>query len=136
MTRGARQANVPNPDPAEPTMRTTARLLLVPLLAMPLLAEANCYSMFDSENHLSFQSTVPPVDLSMRISDAMAQRFPGRHLIITPDTTDCREVRASREPVRPRARPGQPAPMLTNIGPDDGSGRDAVPAPRRTRTRR
>ena len=117
-------------------MRTTARLLLVPLLAMPVLAQANCYAMFDSENHLSFQSTVPPVDLSMRISDAMAQRFPGRHLIITPDTTDCREVRASREPVRPRARPGQPTPMLTNVGSEDGSGPDAAPATRRSRTRR
>ncbi len=118
-------------------MRTTASLLLlVPLYAMPMLAQANCYSMFDSQNHLSFQSTVSPVDLSMRISDAMAQRYPGRHLIITPDITDCREVRASTEPVRPRALPGQPTPMLTNIGPDDGTGRDGTPASRRARARR
>ncbi len=112
-------------------MRTTARLTLALLVAMPALAQANCYSMFDSQNHLSFQSTVAPVDLSQRISEAMAQRFPGRHLVITPDTADCREVRASIEPTRPRTAPGQPSPMLSNVGVES-----ATPSPRQSRTRR
>ena len=129
-------------------MRTTARLTFALLLATPALAQANCYSIYDSENHLSFQSTVAPIDLSLRISEAMAQRFPGRHLVISPDITDCREVRASREPTRPRVvAPGQSSPMLTNVrrngttNPDGAEGdaveaEQATPAPRRSRARR
>jgi hypothetical protein len=121
-------------------MRPTRRLSLALLLAMPALAQANCYSIYDSQNHLSFQSTVAPIDLSARISDAMAARFPGRHLVISPDTTDCREVRASSEPARPRvARPGQPSPMLTNVpGASEGAvdTERASPSTRRARQRR
>jgi hypothetical protein len=133
------------PYPAEPTMRTTARLSLALLLATPALAHANCYSVYNSQNHLSFQSTVAPVDLSRRISEAMAQRFPGGHLIITPDTSDCREVRFSREPAPPRVAPGQPAPMLTNVRPAGAANRSGAEgeavesepaAPRRGRARR
>ena len=129
-------------------MRTTARLTFALLLATPALAQASCYSVYDSENHLSFQSTVAPIDLSQRISEAMARRFPGGHLVISPDITDCREVRASREPTRRRvAAPGQPSPMLTNVrrngtsNPDGAEGdgvetERATPAPRRSRARR
>lgn len=113
-------------------MRTTARLTLALLLSTPALAHAYCYSIYDANNHLSFQSTVAPIDLSQRISDAMAQRYPGRHLVILPDTTDCREVRASSEPNRPRvAAPGQPSPMLSNVEVET-----ATPSPRRSRARR
>jgi hypothetical protein len=120
------------PNRQSPTMRNTARLTLALLLSAPALAHAYCYSMYDTNNHLSFQSTVAPVDLSQRISDVMAQRFPGRHLVITTDTSDCREVRASSEPNRPRvAAPGQPSPMLSNVETET-----ATPSPRRSRARR
>lgn len=113
-------------------MRTTARLAFTLLLSAPAWAHAYCYSIYDANNHLSFQSTVSPIDLSQRISDAMAQRFPGRHLVITPDTSDCREVRASSEPNRPRVTaPGQPSPMLSNVETET-----ATPSPRRSRARR
>ena len=115
-------------------MRTTVRLTLALVLSAPALAHAYCYSIYDTNNHLSFQSTVAPIDLSQRISDAMAQRFPGRHLVITPDTNDCREVRASSEPNRPRVRaPGQPSPILTNVETETET---ATPSPRRSRARR
>jgi hypothetical protein len=64
------------------------------LLALPSLANAaNCYSVYDTQNRLAFQSTVSPVDLSERISQAMRERFPGGYLIIVPDDADCREIR-------------------------------------------
>jgi hypothetical protein len=64
------------------------------LLALPSLANAaNCYSVYDAQNRLAFQSTVSPVDLSTRISQAMRERFPGGYLIIVPDDADCREFR-------------------------------------------
>jgi hypothetical protein len=128
------------PNRQSSTMRPTRRLSLALLLALPALAQANCYSMYDSQNHLSFQSTVAPVDLSARISDTMATRFPGRHLVISPDMTDCREVRASSEPTRPRARrPGQASPLLSNVpgaGDTEIETEQATPTTRRARQRR
>ena len=45
-------------------MRTTVRLTLALVLSAPALAHAYCYSIYDTNNHLSFQSTVAPIDLS------------------------------------------------------------------------
>jgi hypothetical protein len=76
-------------------MRTTRLTALLPLavLVLPSLASANCYSIYDAKNRLAFQSTIAPVDLSTRISEAMRARFPGGHLIMIPDDSDCREYR-------------------------------------------
>jgi hypothetical protein len=73
--------------------RLTALSSLAVLLVLPSLASANCYSIYDANNRLAFQSTIAPVDLSTRISDAMRARFPGGHLIMVPDDSDCREYR-------------------------------------------
>ena len=67
--------------------------ILAPLALLPGLASANCYSIYDAKNRLAFQSTIAPVDLSTRISDGMRARFPGGHLIMVPDDSDCREYR-------------------------------------------
>jgi hypothetical protein len=78
-------------------MRTTRRPAFLPLAALlvllPSVASANCYSIYDGRNQLVLQSTVPPVDLSTRISETMRSRFPGSHMIMVPDDTDCREYR-------------------------------------------
>jgi len=76
-------------------MRTTQALLpLAVLIALPSVAgAANCYSIYDAKNRLAFQSTVPPVDLSGRISQAMRESYPGGFLIMVPDDGDCREYR-------------------------------------------
>ena len=95
-------------------MRTTARLTLALLLSTPALAHAYCYSIYDTNNHLSFQSTVAPIDLSQRISDAMAQRFPGRHLVIIPDPPTAARSALQAEPAS-RRRTGGPSPMLSNV---------------------
>jgi hypothetical protein len=73
--------------------RLTALSSLAALLVLPSLASANCYSIYDAKNRLAFQSTIAPVDLSTRISDGMRARFPGGHLIMVPDDSDCREYR-------------------------------------------
>ncbi len=75
------------------TTRLAALVSIAPLLALPGLASANCYSVYDGKNRLSFQSTIAPVDLSTRISDGMRARFPGGHLVMIPDDSDCREYR-------------------------------------------
>jgi len=79
------------------TMRTTRLSTLLPvaaLLALPTLASANCYSIYDGQNRLVFQSTVAPIDLSARISDAMRARFPGSFLVMLPVDSDCLEFRS------------------------------------------
>lgn len=73
--------------------RLIALSSLAALLALPSVASANCYSIYDAKNHLAFQSTIAPVDLSTRISEAMRARFPGDYLIMIPDDSDCREYR-------------------------------------------
>ena len=73
--------------------RLTALSSLAVLLVLPGLASANCYSIYDAQNRLAFQSTIAPVDLSARISDGMRARFPGGHLTMVPDDSDCREYR-------------------------------------------
>jgi len=95
-------------------MRTTRSLFpLAVLLVSPGLAgAANCYSIYDTRNVLTFQSTVPPIDLSTRISQSMRERFPGGHLVIVPDDVDCREFRTGPF-LSPRFDPGK-APEVRN----------------------
>jgi len=75
------------------TSRLQAIVPVAALVALPGFASANCYSIYDAKNQLTFQSTVAPVDLSARISDGMRARFPGGYLVIIPDESDCREIR-------------------------------------------
>jgi hypothetical protein len=89
------------------------------LLALPTLASANCYSIYDGHNQLRFQSTIAPIDLSSRISDAMRARFPGGFLVILPDDSDCLEFR-SGPTVSPRFDAG------TGSGQGTGGDRDNV----------
>ena len=90
------------------TMRTTQALLpLAVLLALPGVAgAANCYSVYNGKNQLAYQSTVSPVDLSGRISQAMHESYPGGYLIIVPDDSDCREFRTGPT-VSPRFENGK-----------------------------
>ena len=122
-------------------MRTTRLHALLPLgllLALPSLADAaNCYSIYDAKNRLTLQSTVPPVDLSTRISQSMRERFPGGFLIMVPDDGDCREFRTGSV-LSPRFDSGKAAeapdevmqaPLLRGAGPGpaaEGTSRGAV----------
>jgi hypothetical protein len=119
------------------TTRLTAPISLAVLLVLPSLASANCYSIYDAKNRLAFQSTIAPVDLSARISESMRARFPGGHLIMIPDDSDCREYRTGPT-LSPRfdaggsrgaeARPEQvlQAPLLRGGASADTQTREAV----------
>ena len=124
-------------------MRTNQALLpLAVALALPGVAgAANCYSIYDAKNQLVLQSTVPPVDLSGSISQAMRTSHPGGFLIIVPDDGDCREYRTGPT-VSPRFENGKApesreqvleAPLLrgaaTAATGDSGGG--AAPPPRK-----
>jgi len=85
--------------------RLTALSSLAVLLVLPSIASANCYSIYDAKNRLAFQSTIAPVDLSTRISEAMSARFPGGYLVMIPDDSDCREYRTGPT-VTPRFEAG------------------------------
>lgn len=116
-------------------MRTATCLFVSALLAAPTLAAANCYSVYTSQNRLVYQSTVAPIDLSMRISDAMRSRFPGNVFVMIPDETDCREIREGSGTTRPRLdavgrAPGsanssdqllEASPLFRDIKPSEGS---------------
>jgi len=118
--------------------RLTALSSLAVLLALPSLANANCYSIYDANNRLAFQSTIAPVDLSARISEAMRARFPGGHLVMIPDDSDCREYRTGPT-LSPRFDAGagagtaqapertlEASPLLRNTGAPAGSSRETV----------
>jgi len=107
--------------------RLTALSSLAVLLVLPSVASANCYSIYDATNRLAFQSTIAPVDLSTRISDAMRARFPGGHLIMVPDDSDCREYRTgptlsprfetrARGAEQPPERTLEASPLLRGTG--------------------
>ena len=108
--------------------RLIALSSLAVLLVLPSLASANCYSIYDAKNRLAFQSTIAPVDLSTRISDAMRARFPGGHLTMIPDDSDCREYRTgptltprfeaggARGTAQPPERMLEASPLLRGTG--------------------
>lgn len=87
-------------------MRITPCLTLLAALAVPALAQANCYSVYDSQNRLAFQSNVAPIDLSQHISDAMRARFPAGFMVMIPDESSCREFRSG----------GNVLPRFDNLG--------------------
>jgi len=106
--------------------------ILAPLALLPGLASANCYSIYDAQNRLAFQSTVAPIDLSTRISESMRARFPGAFLIMIPDESDCREIRTgpTTSPRFDAAAPGagpkpeqmlEASPLLRGTGSSNGA---------------
>ncbi len=100
-------------------MRTTRLSILLAsaaLLALPTMAVANCYSIYDGQNRLTLQSTLAPIDLSARISDAMRARFPGSFLVILPDDSDCLEFR-SGPTVSPRFDSGTGSRVASGADP-------------------
>lgn len=69
-------------------------LPLALLLASGSVAAAggNCYTIYDQSNRAVYQSTEPPIDLSLPISAAMAKRYPGHFLVVATDNLYCQEI--------------------------------------------
>ena len=74
--------------------------LLAALLALPGITLANgpCYTVYDANNALIYQADQPPIDLSRPISVGMAKRFPGGHLVMSSNTSDCPPLSAAATP--------------------------------------
>ena len=62
------------------------KILAVPLLGFAAAqAFAGCYTVYDRDNHVLYQSDKPPVDMSQPIHDTLPRRFPGGAMVF--DTT-------------------------------------------------
>lgn len=60
----------------------TWKLLLLPAVALASMqAFAGCYTVYDHDNRVLYQSAKPPVDLSQPIHDTLPQRFPGGSMV-------------------------------------------------------
>jgi hypothetical protein len=79
--------------------------LLLGLAAAQAMA---CYTVYDGSSRVMYQGERPPVDMSLPLHQALADRFPGGHLVF--DTaSECPAVASARlAPV-----PGG-TPLLTN----------------------
>ena len=99
-------------------MRLLAQLSIPLLVALPAVAEANCYFVYTGQNQLIYQSTIAPIDLSKRISDAISVRFPGDYMVMIPDESACNEFRAG----------GFVQPRFAQVGGNSASAGSADPA--------
>jgi hypothetical protein len=108
-------------------------LLLIALAAQAeVQASTQCFSLFDPKNKLVYQSTDSLVDLSRSISEQVAAKYPGHHLVITP-ASYCPEVderpstRALAKPMDGAARTTYESPLL-DLADDTTSSDGSSPA--------
>ncbi|MFC5499193.1 hypothetical protein ACFPOE_16720 [Caenimonas terrae] len=70
-----------------------------------------CYTVYDRDNHVVYNSQTPPVDMSRPLHETVPVRFPGGSMIFDA-STDC----PSQAPVKvalPQS-PSRPSPLLTD----------------------
>ena len=90
-------------------MRLALSFIATAALAAPSLASAYCFTMYDTQNRLTYRSQTSPIDLSEPISRAMAQRYPGQSLVMSMDATDCGEFDGRSPDITRTAGARQPA---------------------------
>jgi hypothetical protein len=83
-------------------MRRARLIAMAVALTAAAPAWANCFTVFDRSNVIVYRSWITPIDLSGPISAALPARFPGGHLVISNDMTQCTPVEPS-SPVNPMA---------------------------------
>lgn len=94
-------------------MRRWKSLLLVPLLGLASAQALACYTVFDRENRVVYQSERAPVDMSRPLHETVPVRFgAGAHMIF--DGNECTPVNSLATGDGGRA-PSM-SPMLTNEG--------------------
>jgi hypothetical protein len=62
-------------------MRVSRQLLLASLLSAASLPALACYTVYDRDNRILYQSDRPPVDMSRPLHETLPQRFPGGQLV-------------------------------------------------------
>jgi hypothetical protein len=73
----------------------------IALLGGLLLAGANamaCYTVYDAGNRVVYQGTEAPVDMSLPLHEALAQRFPRGAQMVFDQATTCRPVGIAQLP--------------------------------------
>ena len=65
-----------------------ALALLAPQLALAAPA-FDCFTIYNAANVIVYRSTSSPINLSRPISQALAEQYPGAHLIWTRDDQAC-----------------------------------------------
>ena len=73
-------------------MKKAAILLLLALGWLPAAASALCFTIYDRTSWIIYRSTLPPIDLSGSISQAMRAKFPGGQLVISNDMRLCTNI--------------------------------------------
>ena len=75
-------------------------LALAAASCIPAVAQAHCYSVYNSKDDLIFQNTQSPVDLRQPIAEAVKKRFTAdSRMVFTPTTDDCPVVDKTVAPV-------------------------------------
>jgi hypothetical protein len=109
-------------------MRIAPLVLAGAALAAPAVCSAYCFSIYDQQNRLVYQSQNSPIDLSLPISEGMAPRYPGQHLTMSSDASACREFDGSSPDINrlANARQASPDSLLGAMGStyDNASSKD------------
>jgi hypothetical protein len=94
------------------------KLALVPvsllLAGAPMLAAAECYTVYDKAGRIIYRDTFIPIDLSKPVTEALRPLFPNGQLIISPDAGTCTPVSPS-SPVNPMAGEATPDSSTTRM---------------------
>jgi hypothetical protein len=69
-------------------MRRWTSILLVPLLGLASAQAIACYTVYDANNRVLYQSDKPPVDMSRPLHETIPARFPGGQMVFD-DSSVC-----------------------------------------------
>lgn len=117
--------------------------MLAGLLALTGLigaADASCYLVYDGQDKVIYQASIPPVDMSLPVSDQIRARFPDGHLVFTTEGASCSSADiavqpAFGKPVEPQFPESEVRPLVSESSPEtryggmpllQGRGRDAA----------
>lgn len=92
-------------------MRRWTSLLLAPLLGLASIQALACYTVFDRDNRVVYQSERPPVDMSRPLHETVPSRFGnGAHMMF--DGNECTAINSLA--IGNGGRTPSIAPLLTN----------------------
>lgn len=91
------------------------------------LACAQCYTLYDRDNHVVYQGREPPVDMSRPLHETVPALQPGGHLVLDNIGT-CQEMREPAFQTERRPLPREAGPDTRRMGAAPGASRrrDAV----------
>lgn len=107
-------------------MKPSKPLLLSFLAIAAALPAHACYTVYDGANRVLYRSAQPPVDMSQPLHDALAQRFPGGHMVF--DTASACDAVVPEARARVAASRG--TPLLTDRGSAEAAGVNYEPLSR------